>query len=290
MDKSIAFPHLGIYLDNVGKSFQVFGIEIAYYGVIIAIGMVLGVWMGMYEAKRLGLDEDRVFNMVIIAIVAAMVGARLYFVAFKWDYYRAHPAEILNYRQGGLAIYGGVLSAVLAAYIYTRYKKMPFLKVADACCMGILIGQIIGRWGNFFNREAFGGYTDSLLAMRLPESAVRQSDITEELAAHMIDGYIQVHPTFLYESLWNLGVLAFLFFYRKHKKFDGELILLYFLGYGLGRGWIEGLRTDQLLLPVAKIPVSQLLSVCIVLACAVLLVIGYQRAKGLNKKKPEIRG
>lgn len=279
MDMSIAFPNLNIYLEYVGKSFEIFGIEIAYYGVVIAIGMVLGIWLGMYEAKRVGLNVDQVFNMVMIAIVAAMLGARLYFVAFKWEYYKEHLLDIFNYRQGGLAIYGGVLAAVLASYIYTKIKKMPSAKVADACCMGILVGQILGRWGNFFNREAFGGYTDNLLAMQLPENAVRRSDITEDMVAHAMDGYIQVHPTFLYESLWNLFVLLFLFFYRKHKKFDGELMILYFLGYGLGRAWIEGLRTDQLLMPIVGLPVSQVLSIIIVMVCVVLLIFGYRKSR-----------
>ncbi len=279
MDMSIAFPNLNIYLDHVGKSFTVFGIEIAYYGVIIATGLLLGICMGMYEAKRVGLDQDQVFNMVMFAIVAAVLGARLYFVAFKWDYYKDHLTEIFNYRQGGLAIYGAIIGAVLTAFIYTKVKKMNFRKVADIGCMGLLIGQIVGRWGNFFNREAFGGYTDNLFAMRLPENAVRSSDITEEIAAHAVDGYIQVHPTFFYESFWNFCVLGFIFFYRKHKKFDGELFLIYLFGYGLGRAWIEGLRTDQLLMPVVGLPVSQVLSIAIVVVCAVLLVLGYRKSR-----------
>lgn len=279
MDMSIAFPHLHIYLEHVGKNFQIFGVTIAYYGVVIAVGMLLGVWLALREAKRIGLDEDRMFNLIMIAIIAGIIGARVYYVAFRWEDYRGNWLDILNYRNGGIAIYGGIIGALLAMVIYTRVKKMSLRKVVDASCLGLLVGQICGRWGNFFNREAFGGYTDSLFAMRLPESAVRKSDITAEIAAHAADGYIQVHPTFLYESVWNLCLLILLLLYRKHKKFDGEVFLLYVLGYGLGRAWIEGLRTDQLLLPIVHLPVSQLLSAVLVIVSLAAIVVGRIRVR-----------
>ncbi len=285
MDYSIAFPHLHIDLEHVGKSFHIFGVEIAYYGVVIAMGMLFGLLLSLHEAKRTGQDMDRIFNLMMIAIVAGIIGARIYYVAFKWDYYRNHLTEILNYREGGIAIYGAIIASVISVWIYTKAKKMSFLLVADTFCMGLLVGQIMGRWGNFFNREAFGGYTDSLFAMRLPLSAVRRADVTDEMLAHMTDGYIQVHPTFLYESLWNLCLLLFIFFYRKHKKFDGELILLYLLGYGLGRGWIEGLRTDQLLLPVVGLPVSQLLSVALAVFAAIMLLAGHRKNRGTKSRE-----
>lgn len=159
--------------------------------------------------------------------------------------------------------------------------------MADTACVGLVLGQIIGRWGNFFNREAFGGYTNGLFAMQLPLNAVRSSDVTQEMMEHLqtIDGvqYIQVHPTFLYENIWNIGVLLLLLLFTKHKKFDGEIFLLYLAGYGIGRFWIEGLRTDQLLLPGIKLPVSQVLSA--VVAIVSIAVILIQR-KDARQKKP----
>ncbi len=275
MNESIAFPNLNLYFEHVGRSFHVFGIEITYYGVTLAIGMMLGIAFAFREAKRVGLDPDRFFNMALIAVVAGIIGARVYYVAFRWDYYRDHLMEIFNYRQGGIAVYGSIIGAMIAIVIYTRVKRMSFRLVTDTCCMGLLIGQFIGRWGNFFNREAFGGYTDGLFAMRLPINAVRSGDISADIAAHAANGFIQVHPTFLYESLWNLGLFCLLFFFRKHKRFDGQLFLLYLLGYGIGRFWIEGLRTDQLLMPVTGLPVSQVLSGVLVALALILLVAGH---------------
>ena len=281
MDGRIAFPHLHLYFESIGKSFRVFGFEIAYYGVVIAVGMLLGVMYALREAKRTGQNVDHYFNMLMIAIVSGIIGARIYYVAFRWDYYRYHISEIINYRNGGIAIYGGVIGAVAAIWIYTRVKKMSFRLVTDTCCPGLLIGQILGRWGNFFNREAFGDYTDGLFAMQLPRSVVRSSDVTEKMAKNIADGMIQVHPTFLYESLWNIGVFVILMICKKRKKFDGELFLLYLLGYGIGRAWIEGLRTDQLLIPVIKVPVSKVLSVVLAVCAAVLLIINRRKLKKL---------
>ena len=164
--------------------------------------------------------------------------------------YKDNLKNIFNIREGGLAIYGGVIAAIITVIIFAKVKKLSAAVIFDTACLGLVAGQMIGRWGNFFNREAFGEYTDSLLAMRLPLDAVRSSDVTELMREHIetVKGvsYIQVHPTYLYESLWCLMVLVLLLLYRKHKKFNGEVFLLYLFGYGLGRAWIEGLRTDQL--------------------------------------------
>ena len=195
--------------------------------------------------------------------------------------YKDDLLSILNIRQGGLAIYGGVIAAVITVLIFARIKKLSAPLLMDTAGLGLVAGQMIGRWGNFFNREAFGEYTDSLLAMQLPVDAVRSSDITELMREHMetVDGvsYIQVHPTYLYESLWCMMVLIIMLLYRKHKKFDGEVFLVYLLGYGLGRVWIEGLRTDQLLLPVVGLPVSQILAGVIVVVSTILII--YHRWK-----------
>lgn len=276
MDMEINFPNLGIYLDHVGKNISIFGFSIAYYGIVIVTGMMIAIWIAQREAKRTGQNPEQYLDLAMIGIAAGILGARIYYVIFAWDYYKDDLLSIFNIRQGGLAIYGGIIGACIAVVIYSTKKKQNFSLLMDTASMSIVFGQIMGRWGNFFNREAFGDYTNNLFAMQLPVSAVRANEITQKMWDHVVTvngvEYIQVHPTFLYESLWNVGVLLFLFWFRKRKKFNGEVFLMYLIGYGLGRIWIEGLRTDQLLLPVVGLPVSQLLSGCLVVGCTILVV------------------
>lgn len=276
MDMEINFPNLGIYLDHVGKNISIFGFSIAYYGIVIVTGMMIAIWIAQREAKRTGQNPEQYLDLAMIGIAAGILGARIYYVIFAWDYYKDDLLSIFNIRQGGLAIYGGIIGACIAVVIYSRKKKQNFSLLMDTASMSIVFGQIMGRWGNFFNREAFGDYTNNLFAMQLPVSAVRANEIKQKMWDHVVTvngvEYIQVHPTFLYESLWNVGVLLFLFWFRKRKKFNGEVFLMYLIGYGLGRIWIEGLRTDQLLLPVVGLPVSQLLSGCLVVGCTILVV------------------
>ena len=276
MDMEINFPNLGIYLDHVGKNISIFGFSIAYYGIVIVTGMMIAIWIAQREAKRTGQNPEQYLDLAMIGIAAGILGARIYYVIFAWDYYKDDLLSIFNIRQGGLAIYGGIIGACIAVVIYSRKKKQNFSLLMDTASMSIVFGQIMGRWGNFFNREAFGDYTNNLFAMQLPVSAVRANEITQKMWDHVVTvngvEYIQVHPTFLYESLWNVGVLLFLVWFRKRKKFNGEVFLMYLIGYGLGRIWIEGLRTDQLLLPVVGLPVSQLLSGCLVVGCTILVV------------------
>ena len=218
----IAFPNLGIYLRNVPKSFTVFGFEIALYGVIIGIGVIAGILMAARQAKVTGQDPDLYWDFSIYAVILSVVGARIYYVIFEWDMYKDNLLKIFNIREGGLAIYGGVIAGFSTLFVYAALKKQKAFRMADTAVTGLILGQAIGRWGNFTNREVFGEYTDNLLAMRLPVAAVRERDISESILAHMGEGinYIQVHPTFLYESLWNLGVLVLMLVYWKHKKFD----------------------------------------------------------------------
>ena len=185
MDTSILFPNLGLQLEHVGKSIRVFGLDIAFYGIVIGIGMVVGILLACREAKRTGQNSNDYIDLAIYAIIFSIVGARLYFVAFSWDQYKEDLLLIFNLRAGGLAIYGGVIAAVITVYVFARKRKLNFWQMADTGCIGLIAGQIIGRWGNFFNREAFGGYTDNLLAMQLPVSAVRAGDISADIAAHI---------------------------------------------------------------------------------------------------------
>ncbi len=285
----IRFPHLGIEIAHLGKEISVGGFGIAYYGLIIALGMVCGYVMAIWQAKRTGQNTEMYLDLALWDIVFAVIGARIYYVIFSWGYYSEHPAEILNLRGGGLAIYGGVIGGVITTLIFARVRKQSFFRLADTACAGLLVGQIIGRWGNFFNREAFGDYTDGLFAMQIPKQDVRTSDLTDPIMSHLVTiggtEYIQVHPTFLYESLWNLILLLVLVLITKRKQYHGQLFCLYLLGYGLGRVWIEGLRTDQLLLFGTNIPVSQLLSGALVL-CAIVVLIRMEW-KGRKKRQEE---
>jgi len=275
MGADIRFPHIGIELENVERFLNIFGFPIAYYGIIITLGMFLGYLMAAWTAKRTGQDRELYLDFALYAIFMAIIGARIYYVVFAWDSYRDDLLQIFNLRAGGLAIYGGVIGGVLTAVVYAYVKKISLPLLLDTACTGLITGQIIGRWGNFVNKEAFGSYTDNLFAMQLKVSEVQSSYITDELRSHIVEiegtDYIQVHPTFLYESLWNIGVLLVLLLSTKKKTFDGEVFCLYLIGYGLGRFWIEGLRTDQLKIPGTSLAVSQILSLVAVIAAIIIL-------------------
>ena len=282
MHRMIDFPHIRIHLKSVGDHITILGFDIAYYGIIIGIGILAGIFIAAMEAKRTGQNPEDYYDLAIYAVIFSIIGARIYYVIFSWDMYKRDLLSIFNIRQGGLAIYGGVIAAVITVIVFARLKGLSAPLLMDTAGLGLVAGQMIGRWGNFFNREAFGEYTDSFLAMRLPVDAVRGSDITELMRKHMetVDdvSFIQVHPTFLYESLWCLLVLVLLLLYRKHKQFDGEIFLLYLAGYGFGRFWIERLRTDQLLLPNG-FPVSQLLAGILVVGSILLLLYNWRRLR-----------
>lgn len=272
----LSFVNLGIYIEHLRNSITIGGFKIAFYGIIIGIGMLAGLWVARRDAKRRGQDPDLYLDFALSAVILSIIGARIYYVIFAWDIYKDDLWQIFNLRGGGLAIYGGIIAAVLTLAVFARIRKVSFFSMADTGCLGLITGQIIGRWGNFFNCEAFGGYTDNLFAMRIRKALVSDSMISKDLMNRLIveNGieYIQVHPTFLYESVWNLCVLLFLLWYRKRKKFDGEVMFLYLTGYGIGRFWIEGLRTDQLILFNTGIPVSQALSLCLVVVSAAVIL------------------
>lgn len=287
MAPDIRFPHLGIEIASLGKGITIGGFTIAFYGMIIAFGMVMGYLMTAFQAKRTGQEPDLYLDLALWDIVFAVIGARIYYVVFSWDYYKDNLLQIFNTRGGGLAIYGGVIAGVITTIIFGKVRKQNFFQLLDTACIGLITGQIIGRWGNFCNREAFGGYTNGLFAMQLKQSDVAASNLTHSVLKHAveIDGtrYIQVHPTFLYESLWNIGVLIILLLFTKHRKYNGQIFLIYLLGYGLGRAWIEGLRTDQLIFFGTGVAVSQVLSGVLVVASAAILI--YRFVKDRQKVK-----
>ncbi len=287
MEYNINFPNLHIFMDHVGKSISIGDFKIAYYGIVITVGILAGWWLACHKAKKTGQNTDDYLDLGLFAVIFSVIGARLYYVIFQWDVYKSDLLSIFNIREGGLAIYGAVIAAIITTFVFTRKRKIPFGRMADCGVLGLILGQAIGRWGNFFNREAFGEYTDNLFAMQIPLSAVRGTEVTEEMMNYLVvsDGiaYIQVHPTFLYESLWNVGILVLLLIFFNKRKFEGEVFLWYLAGYGIGRFWIESLRTDQLLLPVIDCPVSMVLAAILVVLA--LIGVGIGRYKTSNKKK-----
>lgn len=259
MSSPITFPGLGITIDPSPVAFTIGSKEIYWYGVIIAAGFLLAYVLMQRKAPRFGLTGDDVLDMLLWAVPIGVIGARIYYCAFYWELFRDDPISCLYIWEGGLAIYGGVIAGVLGLCLYSRVKKKPLPVVLDVASLGVIVGQICGRWGNFFNREAHGSETTSFLRMGLTGS----------------DGVVRYyHPTFLYESVWNLVGLLLMHVLSKKRKFDGEVCLFYFFWYGLGRVWIEGLRTDSLYLFGTGIRVSQLVAALCILAAGGLL--GYR--------------
>ena len=245
MSSPITFPGLGITIDPSPVAFTIGSKEIYWYGVIIAAGFLLAYVLMQRKAPRFGLTGDDVLDMLLWAVPIGVIGARIYYCAFYWELFRDDPISCLYIWEGGLAIYGGVIAGVLGLCLYSRVKKKPLPVVLDVASLGVIVGQICGRWGNFFNREAHGSETTSFLRMGLTGS----------------DGVVRYyHPTFLYESVWNLVGLLLMHFLSKKRKFDGEVFFLYIAWYGLGRLFIEGLRTDSLYLFGSNLRVSQLVA------------------------------
>ena len=266
-DSAISFPMFGDFVINPPSYFTVFGLDIYFYGLIIGLGFMLGAFYCARKAPEYGIKTDDVYDYLIWLIPSSILGARLYYVVFRLDYYIANPSQIFNLRGGGLAIYGGIIFGVLAGYILCRRKKIPVAAFLDLIVFGLLIGQIMGRWGNFMNREAFGAETDVFCRMGLTAP----------------DGSsIFVHPTFLYESLWNLGIFIFLVLFNKFgkRRYDGQNMLIYFFAYGAGRFWIEGLRTDSLYIGSSNIRASQLLSLALLAISLVIMLIQSRRSHG----------
>ena len=259
-DSSISFPMLGNFSIDPPSYFTVFGRNIYFYGVLIALGFLLAILFCGKKSADFGIRADDFYDLMLWLIPLSIVGARLYFVLFRLEDYLDDPVSILYVHEGGLAIYGGVIVGVLCVMGVCRHKKIPIPAMLDLAILGLLIGQIVGRWGNFMNREAFGTETTIFCRMGLtaPDGTT-----------------IYVHPTFLYESLWNLVCFVFLLCFIKagKRRYDGQCALIYFFWYGLGRAWIEGLRTDSLYIGGSGIRVSQLLSLILALTAGTILLL-----------------
>lgn len=282
MSETLSFPGLGLEFDMDRVAFTVFGNPIYWYGILIAAAFLLGAVYVLRRVKDFGLDGDRVMDVILGGVLLGIVGARLYYVLFSWDTYRDDLLLIFNIRQGGIAIYGGVIGAVLAAVLMCRWRKVRLLPLLDVVAGGLLLGQAVGRWGNFVNIEAFGSNTAAVWGMTSPSIQNYLMAHKNDLAAigAVVDPSMPVHPTFFYESVWCLLGFAFVAWFTKRRRFDGELWLIYIGWYGLGRFFIEGLRTDPLL--IGSIRVSQLVALLCVIASVLTLVVLRSRIKRSN--------
>jgi len=256
-ENPISFPPLGLELGDIPRGFSIGPLNIQFYGVIITVGLLLAIIYGIKRSKQFGITEDNILDGVLGIVPFAIICARLYYCAFRWDVYSADPITILYIWKGGLAIYGGVIGAAIGVVVLCLVKKIKIGALLDLVALGFLLGQGIGRWGNFFNREAFGALTESFLGMEII------SDITNAKGLY--------HPTFLYESLWNLSGFVILHFLSKRRRYDGQIALGYVFWYGLGRTFIEGLRLDSLML--GSFRVSQLLAAVSCFTAAVVLIV-----------------
>lgn len=269
----VSFPGLGLEFAVNREALFIGPLTVYWYGIIVVTGIALGVCYAVWRGGQFGFNRDKMLDVVLYSIVAGLVGARAYYVAFSWDYYSAHPGEIVQIWKGGIAFYGGVIGALICAAILCRIWKLPLVRGADAALGGLLLGQSIGRWGNFVNVEAFGGHYEGLLRMVSPAVdnylhafPAALGGFTPEQVRAMSN--IPVHPTFLYESAWTMLGFLFLVWYTRRRHFTGELTLLYFFINGLGRAFIEGLRTDSLMLGGMRI--SQLLAAAMAVVAAAL--------------------
>ncbi len=276
----VIFEKLGIQFMHLNPiAFSVFGVEIYWYALFIATGFMGGLGIASIIAKKTGQDPEIYSDYMVYCLISAIVGARLYYVILEWDSYKGDWTKIFATREGGLAIYGGIIATIIALWVYTKVKKLSFWIMCDTAVAGLAFGQMVGRLGNFVNKEAFGGYTDNIFAMSIKVSEAKY--IPAQLADKMTNiagvDYIQVHPTFLYEALWSLGTIVLILIWFKVRRFKGEIFFVYLLSYGVGRFWIEGLRTDQLIIANTGIPVSQLLSAIFAVVAIVVIVLGRRK-------------
>lgn len=278
----IWFPYLGIEIEHLSKiAFTIGNLSVAWYGVLISCGVICGLLLARVLAKKSGQDPDFYTDFLIYALIIGLLGARFYYVIFQWDLYKDNPITVFDFRSGGLGIYGGVIAAVITAVVYCRIKKKELLELLDTAMPGLILGQAIGRWGNFFNQECFGSYTDNFFAMRLnvKTAAYTTPELTKLAVTKGGVTYIQVHPTFLYESFGCLVVLAIMLLLFKKRKFKGQVAFTYMIGYGILRAFVESLRTDQLLIWNTNVPVSVLVSAAMALAGVILMIVFARKAR-----------
>lgn len=284
---SIRFDGLGINLGYVPKSLQFLGIEVSMLGILLTVSMLLGILFVVLEAKRRDQDQNVMLGAILMAVPGAVIGGRLFYVAFSWNLYKSDPMTILSLKDGGMAYYGAVLGGILFVMIYSGLRRVPFGEVADNLTFAVLIVQIFTRWGDFFNRESFGMYTEAFTAMQLPLASVRSGEVTSMMRENLltIDGasWIQVHPTFLYESVWCAILFLIFVIIKRKKRFSGEIYMRYMAAYGFGRFFIEWLRTDQLWIPTTTLPINMILAASFFVVFNLALVV----SGAMEKKRQE---
>lgn len=287
MNKMINFPNLHIHWGNVGRKVELFGVETTYFGILLGVAILIGIVLTMWLAHRSGQEAEEYLNLSVFVVIAGIIGARLYYVLFGFEQFKGHWTKIFNLRSGGLAFYGALIAGVIAVFVYCKRQGLIVWKVLDTIVPALLIGQILGKLGNFFNREAFGEYTDGIFAMQLPIDSVRAVDVTEKMRQNVekIDGVnmIQVSPSFLYEIILCLLILIGLLIYRRFEVYKGEIFLLYIISYGAGRFFIEMGRVDKLRTLIFKLPVSQVVAVVSVIIAMILLAVTYKSGNGQGR-------
>lgn len=268
--KPILFPGLGLSIDIDNVAFSIFGKDIYWYGIIITCGMLLAILLAKHDKKKYQISWDDITSFFVWAIIVGIISARIYYVIFKWDYYSQNLAEIIKIWHGGIAIYGGIIGALITAIVFCKHKKIDFLNLCDFCAPYLALAQSIGRWGNFVNREAFGEITNSFLRMGIFDESVGK--------------YIFVHPTFLYESLITFSIFIILSLLKKKECFRGQIFYLYMILYGAGRFFVEGIRTDSLML--GNYRVSQVLALVLVIVFSALYIFSKRKnEKNVENKK-----
>lgn len=267
MTNTVGFPGLGLEFTINRVAFTLFGREVYWYGLIIVLGLVLGTLIALKNTKKVGLSTEIIYDYLLFAIPACVIGARIYYVATSWSDYKDNPISVLYVWEGGIAIYGAILAAILTLLLFCKVKKIAPYDMLDCCCVGLILGQAVGRWGNFVNGEAYGTVTTLPWRMSIEEAG----------------RILEVHPTFLYESLWNLiGFALLLFLFHRKRTFPGKVFWTYLLWYGAGRFFIEGLRTDSLY--VGDFRISQIVAVLSVILSVIMLI----RLKKTEVTPPEL--
>ncbi len=287
--QDVIFPNLGIAIDHLPRvAFNLFGLPIYWYGITMVSGVMLAVLLCEHLCIKQGLGRDVFNDFIFFGIVGSLIVARTYYVIFSWDYYKDNLIKIFAFREGGIAMFGTLIGGTLTSFLYCKYKKISFGHFIDVAACGLCLGQCIGRFGNFFNREAFGVYTDSLFAMQYVAEQV--GSIPADMPLFTVNNiqYIQVHPAFLYEAAWNLLLLFILLSYHKRKRFNGEVFMFYMAGYGLGRFFIESIRTDALYFFNTSIRISQLLAGLAFLVGLTTMIVA--RAKGVRMQSLAVAG
>lgn len=286
---TVRFPNLQVEFGYLPKSFWIFGYEISMYGILLALGLIVGVLVIVLEAKRKNQSQNMYLGAAILSLVLGTAGARLWYALFHIGTYMGRPEELLRLHGGGFSFFGALLGGTLALAVFAKIRKFPFGEMADTVSIGLATGQIITAWGSFFSREAFGEYTDSLFAMELPVSAVHAGDITALMRENLVEAggisFVRVHPLFLYESAWCLFLLLVLLARKRRKRFSGEVFMRYLAGYGFGRFFLSWLRTDELRIPGTGIAVSQILGAALFFVFGIMVLV----KRSMAKKRADVR-